>query len=163
LISDLESNCSTPPLEDCPATAIVGFAADAFRPLVPATLTFNIDNKVDEDLIVRTNPHMINTILQKLLSNAVKFTSQGGITLCLNSSDDHLCISVVDTGPGIPADKRDFVFERFSKLDSFVPGTGLGLSIARMIAERIHGTLTLDTSYVRGAKFDLIIPIHFDV
>ena len=128
LISDLESNCSTPPLEDCPATAIVGFAADAFRPLV-----------------------------------AVKFTSQGGITLCLNSSDDHLCISVVDTGPGIPADKRDFVFERFSKLDSFVPGTGLGLSIARMIAERIHGTLTLDTSYVRGAKFDLIIPIHFDV
>ena len=55
------------------------------------------------------------------------------------------------------------MFERFSKLDSFVPGTGLGLSIARMIAERIHGTLTLDTSYVRGAKFDLIIPIHFDV
>lgn len=161
MISELESNCSAPPLEDCPATAIVGFSADAFRPLVPATLTFNIDNKVDENLIVRTNPHMINTILQKLLSNAVKFTSQGGITLRLSRSDDRLCISVIDTGPGIPAEKKDFVFERFSKLDSFVPGTGLGLSIARMTAERIHGTLTLDTSYVGGAKFDLVIPIHF--
>lgn len=161
MISELESNCSAPPLEDCPATAIVGFSADAFRPLVPATLTFNIDNKVDEDLIVRTNPHMINTILQKLFSNAVKFTSQGGITLRLSRSDDRLCISVIDTGPGIPAEKKDFVFERFSKLDSFVPGTGLGLSIARMTAERIHGTLTLDTSYVGGAKFDLVIPIHF--
>ena len=74
-----------------------------------------------------------------------------------------MCISVVDTGPGIPADKKDFVFERFSKLDNFVPGTGLGLSIARMIAERIHGTLNLDTSYVGGAKLDLVIPIHFDV
>lgn len=161
MISELESNCSAPPLGDCPATAIVGFSADAFRPLVPATLTFNIDNKVDEDLIVRTNPHMINTILQKLFSNAVKFTSQGGITLRLSRSDDRLCISVIDTGPGIPAEKKDFVFERFSKLDSFVPGTGLGLSIARMTAERIHGTLTLDTSYVGGAKFDLVIPIHF--
>ena len=106
---------------------------------------------------------MINTILQKLFNNAVKFTSQGGITLRLSCSDDQLCISVIDTGPGIPADKKDFVFERFSKLDSFVPGTGLGLSIARMNAERIHGTLSLDTSYVGGAKFDLVIPIHFDV
>lgn len=163
MISDLESNCMVPPLEDCPAAAIVGFAADAFRPLFPATLTFNIENNVSEDLIVKTNPHMINTILQKLLSNAVKFTSQGSVTLRLNSTDDQLCISVVDTGPGIPADKKDFVFERFSKLDNFVPGTGLGLSIARMIAERIHGTLNLDTSYVGGAKLDLVIPIHFDV
>lgn len=163
MISDLESNCMVPPLEDCPAAAIVGFAADAFRPLFHATLTFNIENNVSEDLIVKTNPHMINTILQKLLSNAVKFTSQGSVTLRLNSTDDHLCISVVDTGPGIPADKKDFVFERFSKLDNFVPGTGLGLSIARMIAERIHGTLNLDTSYVGGAKLDLVIPIHFDV
>jgi signal transduction histidine kinase len=163
MISDLESNCMVPPLEDCPAAAIVGFAADAFRPLFPATLTFNIENNVSEDLIVKTNPHMISTILQKLLSNAVKFTSQGSVTLRLNSTDDQLCISVVDTGPGIPADKKDFVFERFSKLDNFVPGTGLGLSIARMIAERIHGTLDLDTSYVGGAKLDLVIPIHFDV
>ena len=163
MISDLESNCSTPPLEECPAVSIVEFAADAFRLLVPSTLTFKTECHVDADLVVKTNPHMINTILQKLLSNAVKFTSQGSITLSLYSSDTQICISVTDTGPGIPAEKKDFVFERFTKLDSFVPGTGLGLSIARLIAERIHATLTLDTTYVKGAKFDLVIPIHFDV
>ena len=67
--------------------------------------------------------------------------------------------AVADTGPGIPCDKRDFIFERFSKLDSFAQGAGLGLSISRMIAERLGGTLTLDESYSGGSKFDLIIPI----
>jgi len=59
----------------------------------------------------------------------------------------------------IPADKKEYIFERFTKLDSFVQGTGLGLSVARMIAERLGGSLTLDTDYTNGAKFDFIIPI----
>jgi len=67
---------------------------------------------------------------------------------------------VADTGPGIPGEKREYIFERFAKIDSFVQGAGLGLSIARMVAERLDGTLTLDTNYNEGAKFDLIILIN---
>lgn len=103
---------------------------------------------------------MINKILCKLLDNAAKFTATGSITISLSKDDDKLHFAVVDTGTGIPADKREYIFERFSKLDSFVQGAGLGLPIARMIAEQLDGSLTLDTSYTGGAKFDLIIPIN---
>ena len=96
--------------------------------------------------------------LSKLLDNAAKFTQQGSITLSLSQDGDKLHFSVSDTGPGIPADKKDFIFERFTKLDSFTQGAGLGLSIARMVAEHLGGTLTLDTENKKGTKFDMIIP-----
>ena len=80
--------------------------------------------------------------------------------MAFNNENGMVRFSVSDTGPGIPADKKDFIFERFSKLDSFVQGTGLGLFIARMGAERIGGQLTLDTNYNGGAKFDLVIPVN---
>jgi signal transduction histidine kinase len=110
---------------------------------------------------VSTHPHLIQTVLTRLLDNAAKFTHLGSITLSLKQEGDRLHFSIADTGPGIPADKRDFIFERFAKLDSFAQGTGLGLSVARMIAERLGGTLTLDSDYTGGSKFDLIIPASF--
>jgi len=67
--------------------------------------------------------------------------------------------TVADTGCGIPADKCEYIFERFTKLDSFSQGAGLGLPIARMVAQHLGGTLTLDTNYTEGAKFDLVIPV----
>lgn len=103
---------------------------------------------------------MISLILNKLLDNAVKFTKSGSIISSLDRDDANLHFSVADTGPGIPEDKRDFVFERFAKLDSFVQGAGLGLPIARMVAERLGGSLTIDAEYNKGTKFDLIIPIN---
>ena len=105
-------------------------------------------------------PRMIQSILKQLLDNAAKFTREGSITLTVDRENDNLHFAVIDTGPGIPPDKKEYIFERFSTLDSFAQGTGLGLSIARMIAERLGGTLTLDTSRSSGSKFDLIIPIQ---
>ena len=106
--------------------------------------------------------HLIQAVLSRLLSNAAKFTHLGTITLSLTQEADQLHFSVADTGPGIPADKRDFIFERFAKLDSFAQGTGLGLSVARMIAERLGGTLNLDPNYTGGSKFDFITPASFE-
>jgi signal transduction histidine kinase len=102
---------------------------------------------------------MIHIVLTKLLENAAKFTTVGSITLKVAQEDSLLHFSVVDTGPGIPPDKKEYIFERFTKLNSFVQGTGLGLNVARMIAERLGGTLTLDTEYKNGSKFDFILPI----
>ena len=159
LISDMESHPQLPTPEVTLAVALSMQAADAVRSQVAAGVTLECDNKVPEELVVTTHPSQIHTVLVKLLDNAAKFTKEGSITLTLSEDNGKLHFSVADSGPGIPAEKREEIFERFVKLDSFVPGTGLGLTIARMIAERLQGSLTLDATYTGGAKFDFIVPI----
>jgi signal transduction histidine kinase len=65
---------------------------------------------------------------------------------------------VADTGEGIPEEKAEEIFERFTKLDAFAQGTGLGLSICRMIATKLNGVVKLDTTYKKGARFIFQIP-----
>ena len=160
-ISDLESSSELPPAKNYYPALIVAQALEAVSPSVVADVALENHCQVPDDMEVSTYPHMIQTVLARLLDNAAKFTHLGSITLSLTQEDDKLHFSVADTGPGIPADKREFIFERFAKLDSFAQGTGLGLSVARMIAERLGGTLTLDADYTGGSKFDFIIPISF--
>ena len=68
--------------------------------------------------------------------------------------------SVADTGEGVPEDKAEEIFERFTKLNAFAQGTGLGLSICRMIATKLNGVVRLDTTYKRGARFIFQIPLN---
>ena len=160
LISDTESGAALPDPEPCIAASIITQTRDTIEPVVAQGVELKCSCTIPETEIITTHPHMINQILTKLLDNAAKFTTQGSITISLAKEDDKLHFAVADTGPGIPCDKHDFVFERFSKLDSFVQGAGLGLPIARLVAERLGGTLTIDPGYSGGAKFDLIIPIE---
>ena len=157
-ISDLESNNELPPAEPCLGITIIGQALDSVSQIVAEGVKLNSECTIPEDKMVNTHPRMIHTILNKLLDNAVKFTKEGTITLRLCEEEGQLHFSVIDTGMGIPEDKKEFIFERFSKLDSFSQGIGLGLTIARMVAERLGGSLTLDTANTVGSKFDLIIP-----
>ena len=65
---------------------------------------------------------------------------------------------MADTGPGVPIDKAEEIFDRFVKLDAHKQGAGLGLSICRLIATSLGGKVWLDTSYTDGARFVLKIP-----
>ena len=159
-ISDLESNAELPPAEPCLGITIIGQALDSVSQIVAEGVKLNSECTIPEDKVVNTYPRMIHIILNKLLDNAVKFTTEGTITLRLIEEEGQLHFSVIDTGVGIPEDKKEFIFERFSKLDNFSQGIGLGLTISRMIAERLGGTLTLDTSNKKGSKFDLVIPAN---
>ena len=163
LITDLESRTELPPPEECFASALVTEAIDGVRPLVTPTVLLDSQCTISDNQPIMSHPRMIHTILEKLLDNAAKFTREGSITLSFSQEGDKWHFAVADTGPGIPPDKKEYIFERFSKLDSFAQGTGLGLSVARMIAERLNGTLTLDTSYQGGSKFDLVIPVNSQV
>ena len=158
-ISDLESNNELPPAEPCLGIAIIEQAMDSISQIAGEGVKLNSECTIPEDQIINTHPRMIHVVLNKLLDNAAKFTTEGSITLRLSEEDGKLHFSVIDTGLGIPEDKKQFIFERFSKLDSFSQGIGLGLTIARMIAERLGGSLTLDTDNTKGSKFDLIIPL----
>lgn len=159
LISDYESRIEPSPTEDCLIASIADQAVDTVRPLVADGVTIENQLSIAPELIVKTNPTIIQNILAKLLDNAAKFTSQGHITLTTDFTDGHLHFSVIDTGPGIPADKHIFVFKRFTKLDSFSQGAGLGLTVVHLLAEHLGGTVTIDANYQDGAKFDVYIPI----
>lgn len=115
----------------------------------------------EENPIVSTNARYLRIVLEHLLENANKFTQQGHITLSCRASGKRLRISVTDTGKGIPAEKRETVFERFVKLDSFVQGGGLGLYLCRMIVTRLAGEIYIDPEYTQGGtRVTVELPIE---
>lgn len=113
------------------------------------------------ELMVKTNPDRLSQILRHLLLNAAKFTERGSILLeyTVDEAEQQIVYKVTDTGKGIPKDKRDFVFERFAKLDDFTQGTGLGLPICRLLAEKFGGSLVIDAEYTQGCRFILRLPL----
>lgn len=118
-------------------------------------------NISDETMLISTNVQYLTLVIEHLLSNANKFTEKGQITLgyTMNDSQDRICISVTDTGCGIPKEKREEVFNRFSKLDTFVPGNGLGLYLCRLIMTRLDGEIYIDPSYTEGTRMIVNLPV----
>jgi PAS domain S-box-containing protein len=110
------------------------------------------------------DPGRLKQILGNLVSNALKFTASGGVTLRVQY-DGQLCIvDVQDTGEGIPASKRSCIFDPFVQLDTKAGrqagGTGLGLPISRRLAEAMKGQLTLHQSGPQGSTFRLVLPLE---
>lgn len=117
----------------------------------------------EEPFHFTTDPRRVQQILINLLTNACKHTAKGEIRLesSLSENQGFVTYSVTDTGPGVPPDQADKIFERFAKLNEFVQGTGLGLSICRDIADRMGAKVFLDTSYTAGgARFVFAVPIE---
>lgn len=113
-------------------------------------------------LTIETDRERLLQVLANLTTNAKKCTEHGSITIALEKQpkDDMISISVSDTGCGIPKEKAQEVFERFSKLDSFRQGTGLGLSICKAFVEELGGKIWVDTTYTEGARFVFTHPIR---
>ncbi|PZP34603.1 MAG: two-component sensor histidine kinase [Roseateles depolymerans] len=105
----------------------------------------------------------LKQILNNLLSNAIKFTSEGEVRLRATRLERELLIEVIDTGPGIPRDKHEQIFEKFRQGDAQVSyqhgGTGLGLALSRALAQLMGGTLNVESEPGQGATFSLRIPL----
>lgn len=117
-----------------------------------------LETALDADFTLLTNEKMLSRIVSILLSNAVKYTEKGHITLKADTADGQLQLIVEDTGCGIPESEAEHVFERFVKLDTFKTGIGLGLPLCRALVRRLDGTVTLDTTYTDGARFIVQLP-----
>lgn len=104
----------------------------------------------------------LKQILNNLLSNALKFTLEGGVTLEVDGTEERVNFHVVDTGPGIAPELHETIFERFRQGNDRVSyehgGTGLGLSLSRALAGLMGGTLTVQSSPGQGARFTLSLP-----
>ena len=120
------------------------------------------ESELPEGYIHFFDAERLKSILEKLMDNAIKFTDEGHVTLRLSlykgaDNIEKMRIVVEDTGRGISQEESGKVFEQFYKVDHFAVGTGLGLPIARLSAERMGGSLVLDTSYHDGARFILTL------
>jgi signal transduction histidine kinase len=102
----------------------------------------------------------LSTIAKHLISNAMKFTQQGSIIVGYDSPvDGRVCFWVKDTGKGIPAADQERIFERFVKLDEYIPGTGLGLSVAKSHALSLNGTIGVESKVGEGSTFWVELPL----
>ena len=107
---------------------------------------------------IHTEKNRLSQVISNFLSNALKYTSQGSITLGYELRDNGMYFFVSDTGTGIPADKKDKVFERFTKLDAKRQGTGLGLSISQTIIKKLGGTIGVTSELGKGSTFWFTLP-----
>lgn len=123
--------------------------------------------QIEKDLpLVSSDRQKVKQILLNLLSNALKFTHHGGVTIVArrNARDRMLSLSVADTGIGIAPTDQDRVFEDFRQLDNSPTraygGTGLGLSICRRLAQMLDGRISLDSTVGKGSTFTLTLPLR---
>ncbi len=131
-----------------------------------STKKISLVPSVAADLPIRADEALLRRMLVNLIENAIKFTCPGGsVTLSCESQRDEYVLSVIDTGPGIPTELQQKVFERFFRVDKVrsrsegeLGGAGLGLSIAKWIAEAHHGRLELSRSDASGSTFTVSLP-----
>ena len=146
-------------IEECPLGDIVGEAMAMARQVAASGVSFEYKSD-SEGIVASTDRHILQKILEKVLDNAAKFTTQGLVSvLACHTADGGLDISVEDTGPGIPADKAEVVFEQFTKLDEFSQGTGMGLTLCRTLIEKLNGRIYVDTSYTGGCRIKIELPM----
>lgn len=112
-----------------------------------------------EQIAMVTSEKYLGILLAALLGNAYKFTRQGEIRLeCGREGDEQVYIAVTDSGCGIPPEKYDEVFERFTKLDPFSQGNGLGLYLCRLIVRHLGGEIRIDPEYTEGTRVVVVLP-----
>ena len=126
-----------------------------------------ITTSLEKDLRpIRSDRQKLKQILLNLLSNALKFTHQGGVTISAQRvpGERAVAMSVTDTGIGIAPADQDKIFEDFRQLDNSPTraygGTGLGLSICRRLAQMLDGRLTVRSQLRKGSSFTLTLPIQ---
>ena len=112
------------------------------------------------ELMMTTDVAKLRELVDQLMQNAVKFTLKGSITLGFDLVDgDHVRIWVKDTGKGIADADKERIFERFVKVDEYIPGTGLGLSVAKSHAASLGGTIGVDSRLGEGSTFWVVLPL----
>ena len=120
-------------------------------------------DRIEESIVISAPSHLIRELISNLLDNSIQHMQQGGtVTLSLVRREDAALFTIVDTGPGIPEQEREKVFERFYRLDHSKPNSsGLGLAIVKEICDSLHAKVTLRTPQTgRGLQVEVMFPLQ---
>ena len=162
LLSEIESG-SDYNIQDCDVNGIIDETLNLLQP--------KIEQKPEVDVIFQPepyirpfpcNPDRMKQLVINLIDNAVKNTEKGSVTVTCRVHNDHLMISVKDTGIGIPKEHLSRIFERFYRVDKGrsrkMGGTGLGLSIVKHIVEMYEGDIFVSSEVGEGTEFIIKLP-----
>ena len=134
--------------------------ADYYRTMVDGSTVVLATQFPYPEILMNTDITKFKEIVNNLMQNAVKFTAQGSITLGFDlQQGDKLLLWVLDTGKGIAEEHQERIFERFFKVDEYVPGTGLGLSVAKSHVESLGGSIGVDSVLDNGSRFWVELPL----
>ncbi|MBP3248233.1 MAG: HAMP domain-containing histidine kinase [Prevotella sp.] len=134
--------------------------ADYYRTMVDGSTVVLATQFPYPEILMNTDITKFKEIVNNLMQNAVKFTAQGSITLGFDlQQGDKLLLWVLDTGKGIAEEHQKRIFERFFKVDEYVPGTGLGLSVAKSHVESLGGSIGVDSVLDNGSRFWVELPL----
>ncbi|TQV81779.1 ATP-binding protein [Denitrobaculum tricleocarpae] len=120
-------------------------------------LTCSIDTALPSQII--GDQAKIRRVLLNLTSNAVKFTSSGSVTLAVEALDGDLLFTVTDTGPGVPEDMGQTIFQPFVQNAGQIGGSGLGLAISRKLIDIVGGDIGFESQEGKGSKFWFKVPL----
>ena len=130
------------------------------QPLVNPNTQLKFETTINDDFALTTNQIMLRRALGTLIDNAIKNTEEGAITLKASALGVQLILAVEDTGPGIPPEQAEHIFERFVKLNEFKEGLGLGLPLCRTLVKRLGGNVLFDKTFKGpGSRFVITLPI----
>ena len=108
--------------------------------------------------IIMSDKNRLVQVVTNFVNNAIKFTKEGSTRFGYRHKDGKLLFYVSDTGCGIEPEKKDLVFNRFVKLNSFAQGTGLGLAICQMIVKKLDGEIGVESELGEGSTFWFTLP-----
>ena len=159
-ISKLDSGAMKTEMTSFPINDILNPLRTELEPLAQSR---GLDLKIlSSNVIVSSDRQLMSRLVRNLASNAIKYTPSGRVLIGCRRSGGDVRIEVLDTGPGIPADKQEVIFQEFTRLEKSsgnVHGLGLGLSIVRRIAKVLGHELSLQSNAGKGSRFSVKLPI----
>ena len=160
-LSRIESGRMSFSFQQYSLNELISTIYQTFQVLMPENVELRMQIP-EKSISIPTDKLRLTQVITNFLSNAIKFTQKGYILIGYEYREEerHIHIFVEDTGIGIPKEKQDAVFNRFTKLDEFAKGTGLGLSICKVIAERFDGYIAVESEIGKGSRFSIILPLN---
>jgi len=127
---------------------------------MPEEVELRLQMPEDTSLIMKTDVVRLKQVINNLINNAKKFTTQGYISIGYEKKTiGFVELFVEDTGKGMSQEALEHIFERFYKVDSFTQGAGLGLSICQTFVDRMSGTISVTSEVGKGTRFVVKLPI----